>query len=123
MSHPLIIQQSGECRHWDKTVSRVKPAYEQRVASLKEMSLSTGDSEELHMKASPWQRRLPDLPEKLLQLVSSPSWGWFVAAWPLDDNMVGTNDRDLNRIKALLDQLDRLGTGSEREVETSMPIY
>ena len=62
----LVILQSDR-PGWDKIVSKVKPAYEQRVASLKEMSLSTGDSEELHTKASPWQRKFPDLPVKLLR--------------------------------------------------------
>ena len=37
--------------------------------------------------------------------------------------MVGTNDRDLNRITALLDQLAHLSTSPVRDVEISTPVY
>ena len=63
------------------------------------------------------------MPWKLLKLMSSPSWGWFVAEWPKEDNIVGTNDRDLKRITALLDQLAHLSTSLVRDVEISTPVY
>ena len=93
------------------------------TGSLKNLSWSVDESEELYKKGGIWQRKFPDLPGKLLKLMSSPSWGWFVACWPKEDNLVGSNDRDLHRISALLGQLAHLSTSVVRDVEMSTPVY
>ena len=60
-SIPSLVILPSDRPGWDKTVSKAKPAYEQRVDSLKKLSLSTGDSEELHPKTNPFSTEVAEL--------------------------------------------------------------
>ena len=122
-SVPSLVVVPSELPGWDETVLRIQAGYREMTGSLKNLSWSVDESEELYKKEGLWQRKFPDLPGKLLKLMSSPSWGWFVACWPKEDNLVGSNDRDLHRISALLDRLAQLSTSVVRDAGMSTPVF
>ena len=45
-----------------------------------------------------------------------------MACWPKEDNLVGSNDKDLPRVNALLDRFAQLSTSEVRDAEMSTPV-